>query len=257
MNPTKRFLLIFFGVALVGWIGGNVLLGPPGYTRAYLDENHQNHEHYIEITKHGYYKLYQQRPALHPVDGPDAPAHFDEWVAFVEEYESNPAFHEELHRMHLYELFFDFWNAGLLVVLVWHFGRKPLLKFLDNSITELRERVEAAAHARKSAEERRRKAEAQMAQLNEEQARVAEETQARIERELAQLEEANELSLKTVGQELADRKARVYQGAEQRVKRELLNRALARLEKTYLEGYDSTLESAQFDRFIEGLEKGA
>lgn len=257
MSPAKKFLLIFFGVALVVWIGANAVLGPPGYSRAYLDEYQTEHEHYLEITKSPYYKLYAERPALHPPDGEEAPHGFAEQVAFVEHYESREAFAIEQHRMHRYELFFEFFNAGLVVVLIWRFGRRPLANLLDAKIADLRERIESAAHARKTAESRLRKAETQLSQIPEEQARVAEQTQERIKRELAQLEEANELTLKVLSQEMADRKDRIQQSGRTRVRRELVKLAVARIEADYREGWDSTREAAQFEQFIEGLEKGA
>ncbi len=257
MSPAKKFLIIFFGVALVIWIGANVALGPPGYSRAYLDQYQNEHEHYLEIIKSSYYKLYSERPHLHPVDGKDAPQGFAHQVDFVKKYEGREAFIQEQHRRHLYELFFEFFNTGLVVVLIWRFGRKPLLNLLDSRIADLRERIESAAQARKAAEDRRRKAEMQISQIAEEKARVAEETRERIQRELGQLEEANELSLKLMGEELADRKDRIYQNARVQVKEELVKRAIARVEADYRERWDSAREAAQFEQFIEGVEKGA
>ena len=51
MSPAKRFLLTFAIVSLVVWIGGNILMGPPGLSRPYLDEHKAEHDHYLEIIK--------------------------------------------------------------------------------------------------------------------------------------------------------------------------------------------------------------
>jgi len=257
LSPAKRFLIVFFGIALVVWIGANVVLGPPGLSRAYLAEYKTQHEHYLEITKSNAYKLYLERPELHPVDSPTAHHGFAEQVAFVKAYEGHEAFLIEQRRMHLYELFFEFFNAGLVVVLIWRFGRKPIASFLDAKIADLRERIETAAQARKAAEDRRRKAETQLSQISEEQARVAEETRERIKRELAQLEEAAGLSLRVMREELSDRKDRIYQSARARVKREIVELAIAKIQADYRERGDSDREAAQFEQFIAGLEKGA
>ena len=129
MNPkTKKFLMLLTAVALVGWIGVNWLLGPPGLSSEYLEKYHVSHEHYLEAIKNDEYKHYIQRPNLVTLE--EHP-HLQQRVAFVEEYTANEDFQAEQHRIHLYTLFFEVFNAALVVVLIVRLAKAPLLKFLD------------------------------------------------------------------------------------------------------------------------------
>ncbi len=49
MSPAKRFLLTLGAVALVVWIGANVLMGPPGLSRDYLAD----HDFYLRCQRQG------------------------------------------------------------------------------------------------------------------------------------------------------------------------------------------------------------
>lgn len=257
MNPTKKFLLIYAGVAVGVWLVVAIAFGPAGLSKDYLHQYKHEHDHYVEIKKSDAYKRHHERPKLFPVDGPGAPHGLAERVDFVNKYEARPEFQAEQRRIAIYTFIFEFFNAGLVVVLAVRFGKKPLLNFLDEQIAALRERMENAATARKTAEDRRRKAESQLAQIAEEKARVSEQTRERLKRELAELEEANEQSLQVMTEELADRKEREYANAQARVRKALVDQALASLEAEWRGAWDSDRESAQFERFLADVEKGA
>ncbi len=251
MNPTKRFFLILAAVSLAVWIAGNVLLGPVGLSAEYRESHKAEHERYIEIIKSSGFKLYEQRPEL------NAEALPAENVTFVEEYRANPAFIEEQHRIHLYDLFFDFFNAALVLIIAVRFGRKPIVNLLDTKIAELRERMESAAKAGQEAQERREHAEDLLNKFPEEEKRIQEQTDARIERELAQLAEANRNSLKLMAQELADRKEQEVRAAAMLVKRELADQAIDQLAQQYRETLSEERETVLIDRFASDLEKQA
>jgi len=257
MSPAKRFLLIFAIVSLGVWIGANLLLGPPGLSRPYLRQYKQGHERYIEITKSLPYKLYSERPHLHGPGSPGAPQGLAENIAFVEQYEANPAFQAEQRRIGVYGLFFDVFNAALVVVILVRFARKPLLNFLEEKAAHVRERIESSAGARGAAEERLRRAEDQLAHVEDERARVAAETARRLEHEMAELKRANERSLALLWQELADRKHQEIVAAKQQVKRELVSETIKRLEERYQAEQSPEREADLIDQFVRDLEARA
>jgi len=254
MSPAKRFLLILGAVSLSVWIGANLLLGPPGLSRQYLRQYKEQHERYIEVTKSLPYKLYSERPHLHGPGSPGAPDDLAPNIALVEQYEANPAFQAEQRRIARYGLFFDLFNAGLVVVILVRFARKPLLNLLDEKVAEVRDRIKSAAQARRTAEERRRRAEHQLAHLDDDRARIAEETGRRLEHEMAELQRSNERSLALLWQELADRKHQEIVAAKQQVKRELVNETIKRLVERYRAEQSPEREAELIDQFVRDLE---
>lgn len=260
MTPTKRFLLGFFAVAIAGWLAGVWLYGPPGMSREYLERFEHEHEHYIEVLKSDIYKRWAERPHLHGPETHADPhdAHFlQEAIAFVERYEARPEFHAERERIHKYELFFEFFNPLLVVVLAWRFGRKPLLAFLDGQIAAVRARIEEAENARNAAEARLDAAARQMAALAAEQAALEEETKARIAREIAEAEEANRASTEAMERELEDRKLGERLAAERRLKTELVDAAIAQLSKDLTENPDPAAQRRLVGAFLGELERQA
>ena len=249
MSATKKFFLKLAVVSLAVWILANVFLGPPGLSRAYRDQYKAEHDHYLEIVKSDAYKRYSYRPEL------NAEAIPGEQIDFVERYEARPELIQEQRRIALYGLFFDFFNAALVLLIVVKFGKGPLLKFLDERIAELRQKIESAAQGRKDAEARRKAAQAQITQLPEERRAVEEQTQERLKRELAALEEANRHSLKVMEEELADRKREEEHAAAMMVKRELVNQTIDQLAARYRKERTAERESALVEQFACELEK--
>lgn len=260
MTPTKRFLLGFFGVAIAGWLAGVFLYGPPGMSAAYLDAFGEEHEHYVEVLKSDVYKLWAERPHLHGPEtwsDPHEAAFLQEAIGFVERYEARPEFHAERERIHRYELFFEFFNPLLVVVLAWRFGRKPLLAFLDGQIAAVRTRIEEAESARAEAKARMDAAARQMASLADERKRLAEETEARIARELADTEAANQASREAMERELEDRKLGERLAAERRLKTELVDAAIAHLTHTIQSQSDPESQRRLVSDFLVELERRA
>ena len=160
----------------------------------------------------------------------------------------------EQRRIGVYGLFFDFFNAGLVVVILVRFARKPLLNFLDEKVAQVRDRIESSAETRRTAEERRRRAEHRLAHLDDDRERIAEETARRLEHEMAELKRANERSLALLWQELADRKHQEIVAAKQQVKRELVNETIKRLVERYRAEQSPEREAELIDQFVRDLE---
>ena len=248
MSPTKRFLYIFFGVSLVVWIAANLVLGPPGLSSDYLDEYKDEHDRYLTIIKDEAYKRYMQRPELNEGTVPE------EDLAFVQAYQARDAFQAEQRRRMIYGLFFDFFNAALVVILVVRFARKPLLNVVDEKIADLRAKIEEHREARSAAEARRAQAEAKIAQIPAEEEQIKAETQERLKRELEELEQANQHSLKLMEQELEDRKNKEWLSARHLVRCELVNEAVDRVAAQYAAKRSAEHEAVLTDKFMQDIE---
>ena len=252
MDPkTKKFLLLLVGIALVGWITVNWLFGPPGLSSEYLAKHRVEHEHYLEAIKSDDYKHYMQRPHLVDLE---ANPRLQERIALVDAYLAGESFQAEQHRLHLYTLFFEFFNAALVVVLILRLAKAPLLSFLDRQIEELREKINQAARSKKSALGRRAAIEDKLAHVHEEELKLNAETETRLERELAELAEANHYSFGLHERELAERKKAEAHAIELALKRKLVDAAVHDLiEQTRTglspEGHDRLIR--QFTRDVE------
>ena len=251
MSPTKKYMLKFGLTALVVWLGANFLLGPPGFSKEYMDQHKADHGRYLSISKSDAFKHYEQRPWLHQDEVSQADAEF------VATYRAMPDFRKEERRQALYETFFDFFNRLLVVVLALHFGAKPLLGFLDQQIAAVRDRLSTAAEARAQARERREAAEAKLAGIPEEEEKIASNTRKGLDRELAELELANEHSLKVMAQEREDRKREEAHAAELLVKRELVNQAVDAVAAQYKAQRTAAHEAALVEQFARELEGSA
>ena len=252
MTPeTKRFLILWAGVALIGWIGGNWLLGPPGLSSAYLEQYGDEHEHYVESIKNPAFKVYEQRPGLVNLD---LDPELQQGVAFVEAYRSGEAYQAEQHRIELYTLFFEFFNAGLVVVLVLRLGKAPLYGFLDAQIAALQEKMNQAARSKKSALARRAAVEEKIADLPQVEMKIHDETERRIERELQELATANHYSLGLQERELAERKHAAYHNAELAIRHRLVTEAIDTLLASVHQESSDARQAALIEEFARALE---
>jgi F0F1-type ATP synthase membrane subunit b/b' len=234
VNPAEKFLLILASVAVIGCVIINVLFGPPGLSRAYLSDHKADHDRYLKITKSPAYKLYEERPLLNIPDNPDAAnpvASID--VAYVEDYRQRAPFKAELSRIGTYGLLFDFFNAALLIVLVWRFGRKPILNLLDDKIEQLREKLTHTESEREEAEDRRHLAEAQLELLHHDQERIDDETKQQLKHDLEAMQEGNKKNFVLLERERKDRIQEEELAAKQALKRELVEQAITRITARY------------------------
>ena len=275
MSPAKRFLLIVFGVALAGWIALVWLLGPSGYSKEYLSGTFTfdgremtrkvAHDHYLIIVKSLPYKLYAQRPHLHPPEpGPDPEKlmagiqHLTEGeVDFVEAYESQEAFQREKFRQYWFKFGYRFFNMVLIFVLIGRFGKAPILNWLDAQVAAENATMDNAAGMRAEAEDRLQRAENSIANIPAARERIEAETRDRIARELEVLEEANQQSLAIARQEVEDRKRKEELAAALLVKKELVEQSIARV-ADHLRDEDSAARQAGWlTQFAAELERRA
>ena len=254
----KKFLLILFSSALVVWIGGNVILGPPTFSAEYKEKYGQEHERYIEISKNSSYKLYLERPEIHGPESAGADPHLAEYIEFMEMYEARDEFHAEEARLHKYEYFFELFNAAIVVILCVFFARKPMANMLDEKIGELKEKLATAAEARASSEARKAEVEDKLSQLSEEEKKVTTATALRLQEEQAALEQSNTEALERIRQEIEDRKREEWLAAERLVREELVGQSIAKLQAQYgaaLEGEGAAAQQAQvMEQFMADLE---
>lgn len=257
MNATKRFLIILASVAIAGWILGNLLWGPPGYSSEYTERNKAAHEHYIEVSKSVAYKRYVQRPHLNGPDSAGAPPTLARNIQFVEEYEKHPDFQAEQRRQEHYGLFFDLFNGGLVVVLAWRFLSGPIAKFLEGATGELKERMETAAALQASGAARLTQAQAQLASLTEEAKKIDAETEERIRRELVGLAETNASSVEIMMRELEDRKRQELLAVEQRLRRSLVRQAIRQVADECAARITSDRQTGLIEELVQELEQRA
>jgi F0F1-type ATP synthase membrane subunit b/b' len=254
---AKQFLLTLGAVAIVGWLVGNWLFGPPGHSKEYLDELGHEHEHYLEVTKRADYRMYLQRPHLHGPGTPGASPHLAEEIAFVEAYESRPEFIAEEERLAWYGTYFDFFNASLVLIIAIHFGRRPLLNLIDGRIVDLKEQMAQARENAAAAAGRKKEALSLIERLPDEESRVSEEMRQRQLIELADLESANRNSLELMKTELEERRAAVYLAAQERVKREMVDATISRIVKWHEAGTTPEYQEYLLKQFISDLEQHA
>jgi len=249
----KQFLLIVAVLALIGWRVGNDIYGPPGLSEDYLEQYKADHEHYLEIVKSIPYKKYEQRPHLNDPADSDIPG-FEERVAFVEEYEQREAYQEELHRIHTYELFFEIFNAFLVIAIAIRFGWRPLVNMLDTRIADLRERMEARRKAREAAVARAGEAAEKLESLPEEEERMVQESERTLIRELEELRELHHARLQEVKQELADQRDDLVKAEERKLRRQLFDQAVAGLEAELSGGVSAEVQDAYVEDFTQAVE---
>ncbi|MBI1318734.1 MAG: hypothetical protein GC168_07270 [Candidatus Hydrogenedens sp.] len=249
----KPFLLGLFSLAFVGWLIGNSIWGFPGLSAEYLEAHKHEHEHYLEVVKSDDYKRYIQRPHLFDMSKAHD-HHFEASVKFIEEYEKNPELVAEEARLAKRGLYFDFFNATLVVVLFIRFGWPPLMRFLDSSIAEKVERMHAAKAARAEAAGRLDGLQSKVKELPEAEARATEESEAAIERLREEARVRNEERLEEVRRELADQEAGAVAAAERRLRRELFDKAAREFEEELRKNPPEYARGGLVDAFAAALE---
>lgn len=252
MNPAaKRFLIIYAVVYMVVAILINVIWGPPGLSKDYRDQFKEDHESYLNIVKSDPYKLWKENEALHPPTETNK-KDFD----IAEAFQATDTFKAEAFRRKLYQRSFDFWTFIMIILLAVRFGKAPAIAFIDNSIDEVRRRIQRAEDARNTAAGRRSAAQAKLDGLDGERSAIATETQGRIERERARIEESTARALALLKVETGDRVHQEELRAEALMKRELVDHAIGLITEGYKAQGSAEQESALIDQFLEQLEKG-
>lgn len=249
MRSVKGFLIAYAAVYFVVAIGLNLWLGPPSMSSEYLETYKRDHDRYIETTKDPAYKRWEQRPHLNE-PGPELASD----IAFVEEYEARPEFQAEMARRGQYDILFDVFNVAMLLILVLRFGWKPLLRLLDDMRDAVARRIERAQEAARIAAERQKAAQDKINHLPAERDALEESMQTRIVemRQEAALQGAQSLS--ALNKETEDRKRNEAALARQALRRELVDTALADVERRIREGDAAAIQHTMLETFISGLD---
>lgn len=250
MNQVKRFLISWF-VAYVVFCGlGIALFKSPSFSSAYLAKYKADHEKFYAILKSEPYKIWHERPQLHPPD-----AVLQEKIEFVNEYEERPEFRAEEHRTGHYRLYFKWMNAIMFVVLVVRLARKPLCDFLDGKIAEIRTTIETAEHESETAAQKNAEAHTKLKTFPGIADGIRKKSEGDIEENRQRINEEHKLAEHQLVVEVEDRKREDWHEASVTIRHELVNQALTRVEERYrTEPSLKNLEHS-VDEFISVLEQ--
>lgn len=251
---TKQFLAALFTTAFIGWAAGNYMFGTPGLSAEYLEKNKAEHEHYLEVVKRDDYKKYAQRPHLFDVTKMDDP-HFAENIAFVEQYEQNHELHVEKERLEKRSIFFDSFNALLVVILLFRIGWRPLKKYLDSSVNSLVTRMDELRDTRQVADARIIEIQDKLQTLKQEEEKLVVESEAALIRDLDELRERHHIRMREVEQENEDQLNDALKAAQRRFRRELLDKALKDLEEELKQSQRQYARDNVVAAFTTALEK--
>jgi F0F1-type ATP synthase membrane subunit b/b' len=253
MAKVKRFLIIFSVFYIIVATSINMLLGPPAMSSEYLSIYKADHDHYLESTKNIEYKRWAQRPELNPE--PDAKLQMR--IDFIAEYETREAFKEEMHRRHTYDLLFEFFNAGMVIVLVVGLAKGPIVNAVDGLIASIREKLDETDAMRRRAEARLDAAERKIAGLDEDMAGNEELAQERIEHIRRESALFTGQSLSRLNKELENRKANEAIKAQQRLKEIAVDAAMDKVIEKFKHNGIEAHNQALVDQFIAELEKSS
>ena len=249
MSPVKKFFLIFFVLYLVGAVAIITVFKGPQISPEYMKANKADHQRYIEIVKSDAYKLHIERELLHPAEGQLA-----DNVAFVQEYESREEYQREQGRANTFNMIFDFYNALAVVIIMVHFGKAPLLKFLDERIEAIERRIQRSEKARKEAEEKLTLAKTKIEGLETEKKKIEEMTNTDIEDEKKQIAAMTQENLKAIELEKEQRKRREIRQAAMKLKAELVELAVNDTAGYLSNNLTDTDQALLLDQFINRLE---
>jgi len=241
---NKQFLWTVTAIYAAGMLLGVLLFHSPSMSKGYMEKYGAEHERYLKIFKSEMFKAYEERPDLYPPQG-----HFKEDVEFVEHYVSRPEFIAEEHRIFWFVEFMKVLNSGVFIAYLAGLIGKPMLKFLDDSIQQIKSSFEEAAKARREAQEKRAAAQAKMSEWSAKEAKIQEESESTVARHLAKIHEEAENAQALLKKQTEDRKQAELYVAARAIKTELVNEALRKLEERYKN--ELTLEklNSNVDRF--------
>jgi F0F1-type ATP synthase membrane subunit b/b' len=247
MNNWKAFLIGFVVVYLIAGISINAVLGPPGMSKEFLEKYKTEYGRYTEVKKKDEYKLWNERPNLHPLDQALA-----DDIAFIE---TNPEFHKEEKRRNQYDLLFDFFNAGMLIILIVRFSRKPVAALLDGMVAQVQTELNKAEGALRESKQQMSDAETKMNDLEKEEAKLAAQTINRI----SKADEANRMQngqiLSVLNRETQDRMKHEQTLARQAIKNELVEKVIEELAEHARTGSGLIQQEALLNQFVQQVEK--
>lgn len=253
MAKIKRFLIIYVLVYIVIATGINMVYGPPSMSKEYLSEYKADHDRYLEAVKNSDYKLWAQRPEL--IETPDAK--LQDRIAYVEEYEAREAFQEEAHRRHTYNLLFEFFNAGMVVVLIVGLAKGPVGSLVDGMIASIREKLDETEATLNVAEERLDAAQSKIAGLDEDLAGNAELVEERIENIRRDAALFTGQSLSRLNKEVENRKQHEEIKARHALKEIAVDAAIEQILEQFKSNGTDAHNEALIKQFVAELEKSS
>lgn len=248
MSGQKPFLIAFGVTYFMVAIGLNLMLGPPGLSQEYLDEYKADHDRYMTIVKSDDYKLWLERPER-TTDDPKLNAK----IIFASEYEARDEFKAEQRRRGRYDTLFNFFNVGMLVLLIVRLAKKPLLGLLDSTIADIEAGIDEADTLRDRAAVRKHAAESRLANIEHNRERLREEYAEKTERENTLIKEHTAQSLELLARETEDRKRQETAKAARALKMALIDAALDHVRTGYEATRSSESESKLTDQFVDQI----
>ncbi len=253
MAKIKRFLIIYVLVYIVVATGINMVYGPPNMPKEYLSEYKVDHDRYLEAVKNSDYKLWAQRPEL--IETPDA--QLQDRIEYVAEYEAREAYQKEAHRRHSYNLLFEFFNAGMVVVLIVGLAKGPVGTLVDGMIASIREQLDETESTLKASEERIQAAQAKIAGLDQDLAGNAEFVEERIENIRRDAALFTGQSLSRLNKEVENRKNNEEIKARQALKEVAVDAAIEQILEQFKSNGTVTHNEALIKQFVAELEKSS
>ena len=253
MARVKRFLIIFSVGYIIVATGINMFYGPPGMSAEYLSEYKADHDRYLEATKNSDYKRWKQRPELNTAINPKLQQRID----FVHEYEARETFQEEEHRLHFYNYLFEFFNSGMVIILVVGLAKGPVSGLVDGLIDSVREKLNETDATLSTSVERVDAAEHKVAGLDEDLAGNSELVEERIENIRRDAALFTGQSLSRLNKEVANRKINEENKARQELKQIAVDAAIAQVIENFKSNGSDGHKQALIQQFISELEKSS
>ena len=250
MSRHKPFLIAYVVIYFTVALGLNLTLGPPGLSRVYLDEYKADHDRYLTIVKSDDYKLWKERPKRTTDD-----SRLNAKIIFASEYEARDEFIAEQRRRGAYGTLFDFFNVGMLILLIARFATKPLLGLIDSTIADIQERIDEADTLRDRAAVRKHAAESRVANIEHDREALKEEYVEKVERETIRIKEHTAQSLELLERETEDRKRQETAKAARALKVALIDAAVDHVRAGYEATRSSESESRLTRQFVDQIGK--
>lgn len=250
MAKLKRFLILYSLGYIIVATGINMLYGPPMMSPEYLSEFKSDHERYLEATKNSEYKIWKQRPALvlEPSTG------LQGRIDFVIEYEAREAFQAEQHRLHFYNYLFEFFNSGMVLVLVVGLAKGPIVTLVDGMIVSLRETLDETQETLDTSSERLDAAQHKITGLDEDLAGNAKFVEERIENMRREAALFRGQSLSRLNKETENRKNNEMIKARQQLKSIAVDAAIEQVIEEFKANGSDAHNQALIQQFVAELE---
>lgn len=230
MKKHRTFLIGLTMIYILASALGIFLFHSPGYSKAYMAANGQEHERYLRISKTPEYQRFRERPNLNPLP----PAMKDDGQ-FAYAYAQRPDFRAERRRIMAYTLWFRILNAVVVLILTLHFFKAPILDYLDRQAGAIRAEYEETEGMLSEAREKHEKAEKLYNSWPQKEREIRLNEELTLKVRLAEVERETEFARAQITHDLNSRKEAELIAAANIVKLELINTAIRELEAKYIQ----------------------